>query len=29
MNVILNYLVLCGFMFGVVTALWVGLKQLN
>lgn len=29
MNVILNYLVLCGFMFGVVTALWVGLKTIK
>jgi uncharacterized membrane protein YqaE (UPF0057 family) len=29
MNVILNYLILCGFMFGLVTALYVGLKTIK
>ena len=29
MTVVLNYLILCGFMFGVVTALYIGLKTIK
>jgi hypothetical protein len=29
MNVILNYFVLCGFMFGLVAALYLGLKTIK
>ena len=29
MSVFLNYLILCGFMFGVVSALYVGLKTIK
>jgi hypothetical protein len=29
MSVVLNYLILCGLMFGVVTALYVGLKTIK
>ena len=29
MSLILNYLILCAFMFGVVTALYVGLKTIK
>jgi len=29
MSVILNYLILTGFMFGVVTALYIGLKTIK
>ena len=29
MSIVLNYLILCGLMFGVVTALYVGLKTIK
>ena len=29
MTVVLNYLILCGFMFGVVSALYIGLKTIK
>jgi hypothetical protein len=29
MTVVLNYLILCGLMFGVVTALYLGLKTIK
>ena len=29
MSLILNYLILCGFMFGLITALYLGLKTVK
>lgn len=29
MSIVINYLILCGFMFGVVTALYLGLKTIK
>ena len=29
MNIVLNYLILSGFMFGVITALYLGLKTIK
>jgi hypothetical protein len=29
MNVAINYLILCGLMFGLVTALYIGLKTIK
>jgi hypothetical protein len=29
MSIVINYLILCGFMFGVVTALYLGFKTIK
>jgi hypothetical protein len=29
MSIVINYLILCGFMFGVVTALYLGFKTIR